>query len=321
MNKGNIAIFLVGMIVSSIITSSITSVLAEQSGNTPDSGSTSRIIETYDSIDTLGYGSDSAGAWGDWGMWNRIRSAGEWTPSGNASPAQVLSGYTFYSDSRNKLKGNLSLTGDATTADVADGKTFYNNSTTLLTGTAKLAMDYSLQQYNEYDDFEGPVGNGEPIEDYTGDEASWKNSSTNVWRDERTGLYWSNNLGNFTNLFPNQDHSTCDFFSSTPRGTYNGLDTDCGDAINTCGSLSLDADGDGTPENDWYLPTQKELQQAYLNGMFNHTGSSFTTTGWFWSSSEVSVNSSTAWRILMHYGSTSGGNKASVNGVRCVSRI
>jgi hypothetical protein len=299
----------------------ITSILADQTSSTPpDSGSTSRISDTYDSLTTLGYGSDTAGAWGDWGMWNRIRSAGEWTPSGDATTNQVLSGSTFYSDSRDLLTGTLSLTGDATEADVASGKTFYNNSTTQLTGTAQLAMDYSLQQYNEYDDYEGPGGNGELVNDYTGDEATWTNTSTNVWQDERTGLYWSNNLGNYSNIFPDQDHSTCDFFLSTPRGTYDGSDGDCGNAINTCGNLSLDADGDGTPETDWYLPTQKELQQAYLDGMYNQAGGSFTTTSMFWSSSEVSDNPTTAWRVGLHYGSTYTASKTRENAVRCVSR-
>ena len=42
--------------------------------------------------------------------------------------------------------------------------------------------------------------------------------------------------------------SACDFFTTTPRGNYDGSDPDCGDAINTCGTLALDADGDGTAD-------------------------------------------------------------------------
>ena len=54
---------------------------AEQNDSSPESGSTSRIKATYDSLVTLTHGSESSGSWGDWGsMWNRIRSAGEWVP-------------------------------------------------------------------------------------------------------------------------------------------------------------------------------------------------------------------------------------------------
>ena len=76
-------------------------VLAEQTGSTPDSASTSRIKTIYDSLVSLSHGSESAGAWGNWGvMWNRIRSAGEWVPSGDATEADVVTGKTFYKDSR-----------------------------------------------------------------------------------------------------------------------------------------------------------------------------------------------------------------------------
>lgn len=68
-------------------------VLAEQVGSSPESGATSRIKTIYDSLDSLSHGSDSAGSWGNWGsMWNRIRSAGEWVPTGDASEADVVAG-------------------------------------------------------------------------------------------------------------------------------------------------------------------------------------------------------------------------------------
>ena len=40
-------------------------VLGEQVDGSPDSGATSRIKTIYDSLVTLGYGSNSAGSWGD----------------------------------------------------------------------------------------------------------------------------------------------------------------------------------------------------------------------------------------------------------------
>ena len=76
-------------------------VLAEQTGSSPESGATSRIKTIYDSLVSLSHGSESAGAWGNWGvMWNRIRSAGEWVPSGDASESDVTTGKTFVSNNR-----------------------------------------------------------------------------------------------------------------------------------------------------------------------------------------------------------------------------
>jgi hypothetical protein len=39
--------------------------LAEQSGGSPESGSTSRLKTTAEALVTLGYGSTAAGTWGD----------------------------------------------------------------------------------------------------------------------------------------------------------------------------------------------------------------------------------------------------------------
>ena len=65
---------------------------AEQSGSSPISGATSRIKTIYDALAALSYGSDAPGGWGNWGAyWNRIYSAAEWTPSGNAAVADVES--------------------------------------------------------------------------------------------------------------------------------------------------------------------------------------------------------------------------------------
>ena len=85
-------------------------VFAEQHGSTPESSSTSHLKTLYDSLVSSSFGSESAGAWGDWGtMWNRIYSAITWTPSGDASPSDVASGKTFYASSRILQTGQGSL--------------------------------------------------------------------------------------------------------------------------------------------------------------------------------------------------------------------
>jgi len=294
--------------------------LAEQTGSSPESGATSRIKTIYDSLSSLSHGSDVAGGWGDWGsMWNRIRSAGEWVPAGDASEADVVAGKVFYKDTRTPKTGSLSLSGDATVSDVIIGKTFYSNSLTKLTGTApNPTIDWSTFSKVTWDDNKN---GGSPDGDNAGEESVWLNTAgsatTGVWQDTRTGLYWSNSRGDFSNLFT---VASCDFFTSNPRGSYAGGDSDCGVAINTCSSLSLDANGDSTPETDWYLPTQKELQLAYINGMYNQTNTTFVPTSYFWSSTEHSDVSSSAWAVYLGNGTTGTNNKGNGHSVRCVRR-
>ena len=261
-------------------------VLAEQVGGSPLTASTSRIKTIYDSLVSLSHGSDAAGSWGNWGAyWNRIRSAGEWVPSGNA-----------------------------TTAGVTSGTTFYSNSRTQQTGTAAIAMDYSTQSLVIWDDYK----NGENADgDSAGEESTWTNTATNVWKDARTSLYWSNSQGSLTNSFTK---ASCDFYTTTPRGSYAGADADCGNAINACGLLSLEAVTGGGAKIDWYLPSQKELMQAYLDGMYNKAGGAFTTTSYFWSSAELSDYANYAWYTTLNVGTTGSSDKGNSNATRCVRR-
>ena len=329
---------------------------------TPDSGSTSRLRELYDSLVTLDHGDES----GDWGtIWNRIKSAAEWTPNGDVTADDVKSGITFYSDSRTAetgtlslvgdanldevvsgktfyaddftlQTGTLSLVGDATVDDVVSGKTFYGSSFDLLTGTAPAPVDYSLMQYSERDDYAGTYYTGLGPEDYQLEESTWTSPATNVWKDERTGVYWGPDRGVLTtNNFTAISLNNCDYFDETlyeKRGDYPGvsgsenIDADCGNAINYCATLDF---GDRT---DWYLPSQKELMQAYIDGMYNQAGATpvdaaaftYGTTGGggyvFWSSSEASNLPTYAWRMTFFWGQTLGGIKTGTQAVRCVAR-
>lgn len=250
------------------------SVLAEQSGSSPESGVVSKIRTIYDSLVTLTYGSESAGVWGDWGViWNRIRSAAEWVPA-----------------------------GDADEADVAEGKIFYKDSRTQKTGTASLAPDWSTFSKVTWDDGRNShSADG----DNAGEESSWANTAggatTGVWKDTRTGLYWDASHGVLTNNFT---VSSCDFFTSSPRSSYDGSDSDCGNAINACASLSLDSDGDSTPETDWYLPSYKELLLAHVDGIYNQTNGTFVTPSkTFWSHTELSAYS--GWAFGVNLGGSS----------------
>lgn len=263
-------------------------VLAEQSGSSPESGVTSRIKTIYDSLVSLSHGSESAGGWGDWGaMWNRIRSAAEWVP-----------------------------TGDADEADVASGKLFYKDSRTQKTGTASLAPDWSLQSLQEFDDYRSLNNTGE-LEDDQAEESVWTETTPGVYYDSRTGLWWApNDSSNKTNQFI---FASCDYFTTTPRGAYAGNDLDCGQAINACASLSkVDVTGESA-KTDWYLPSQKEMMQAYIDGIENQpTIGDFSYL--YWSSTETSWNDSYAWDIDASSGYQVGDLKTLAKKYFCVRR-
>ena len=248
------------------------------------------------------------------------------TYRGDALVTDVMSGKKFYSNSGTLLTGTWTFLGDAAVDQVLEGKKFYSNSGTLLTGTytPPTPIDFSNMQYSTYDDYAGGdyLGWGGTLtDDYQGEESEWSNMSVGediAWRDERTGVYWSAHQGTMSNIFT---MASCDYFTSIPRSSYDGSDSDCGLAINYCATL------DFAGRTDWYLPSQKELMQAYIDGIYNQAGideasaAAFVTDNYYWSSSEVSIGSTDAWRVYLDDGFTPNYVTTSTfDGVRCVSR-
>jgi len=87
-----------------------------------------------------------------------------------------------------------------------------------------------------------------------------------------------------------------------------------GDAIGFCDALNT---ANFAGNNDWYLPTQKELQQVYIDGSANN----LSRPGYyFWSSTESYSNSATAWRVALNFGYTNTNTKTNRYNVRCVRR-
>ncbi|MBD3250007.1 MAG: hypothetical protein GF381_00305 [Candidatus Pacebacteria bacterium] len=78
-----------------------------------------------------------------------------------------------------------------------------------------------------------------------------------------------------------------------------GLDAEGGQAVDFCEDLELDADGSGGDDLDWYLPSQKELMQAYINGSANNL---VNPNYDFWSSFEPYNASAYAWRVDLYNG-------------------
>ena len=276
-------------------------------GSIPSSGATSRIKTLDDVLTGLGFGSTATGAWGDWGaMWNRIYSAGIWNATlGDAVEGDVFLSKKFYAGAnRTLLTGTFSFTGDAAVGDVVTGKTFYAGSSTKQTGIGPALIDYSLQKNATEDDSLGI---------YKDEESTWTNeadgtvgalllSSGEIKKDSRTGLIWSAaSSGTYTNSF-----------TALTDGT---RPTD-GNSVLFCNGLNTATYGGKTT---WYLPTQKELMQAYIDGIYSQD-TVFGTTSYFWSSSEYSPASTHAWYVYLDYGSASHYDKGTSNTVRCVRR-
>ena len=187
------------------------------------------------------------------------------------------------------------------------GQKFYSGiNRTVKTGLfiPPVATDFTNQVFSFRDDYAGPNGAG-GSEDYQGEEATWTNTNAaaepdKVWKDDRTGLYWSSSIS--TVMSNGFTMSTCPYFSITPPTSIVG------------------------GRSNWYLPNQKELMMAYIDGMYNKAGTTlanaaaFTTTNFYWSSSEVSFDSTTAWLVFLGTGRTFNANKSDSYSVRCVSR-
>ena len=99
--------------------------------------------------------------------------------------------------------------------------------------------------------------------------------------------------------------------------TDDGLDAEGGASVDFCEALSLDANGDGTDETDWYLPSQKELMQAYIDGSANNIPN---PARYYWSSTESNSNATYAWYVLLSDGLTPSYAKSNLNDARCVRR-
>lgn len=140
---------------------------AEQSGDSPESGATSRIKEFYDDLFALGFGSDSSGSWGDWGSyWNRAQSAARWVPSGDATTDDVKSGNTFYSES-----SRTEQTGEYPNPTSCSTEAYHDSYGAPVTQTTNCVADISWTT---------------PDPAVTGDDK----------QDERTGVIWSKYLKN-----------------------------------------------------------------------------------------------------------------------------
>jgi len=214
-------------------------------------------------------------------------------------------------------------TGDATAADIATGTIAWIDGVEI-TGTFDPWTNQWLQTLDDWENGGGTSG------EYTGEEAEWTTVSGSpftgyneinysgdsgttdlysgeVKRDERTGLWWSDIMA-----IDGGGTATTTSNSFTWQGV--GVRPTGGYAIGFCDALNT---ASFAGHNDWYLPTQKELQQAYIDGSANNLS---RPNYYFWSSTELSWDSTRAWRVALGHGYTPYILKTYLCNVRCVRR-
>jgi hypothetical protein len=70
----------------------------------------------------------------------------------------------------------------------------------------------------------------------------------------------------------------------------------------------------------WHLPTQKEIQQSYVNGIWSQKDAAKLNlqTSYYWSSSTVSTVTSAAWIMYLYNGFVTNTTKTGTYSVLCV---
>ncbi len=292
-NKGKIkSLFLEALAVLAVslaMAHLIRGVLAEQSGESPESGTDSRLTTITKKLEELGHGSTAAGSWGDWGAaWNRIYSAA-------TAPFIDALGGLYNGGGTNVLGCGEDKSSPACFPQVLGGVDDYNNNGLFPTDTYQQTWT-ACNSDNNYCGLGNVGGNiAEKL-------------------DPNTGLIWSSSLGNNNWFWANNCQQPSN--GVEPKGP-NACSTN-GDIGCICTKLTEEKTGcEGRAENGggWRLPYQKELMQAYIDGSW---GSLSGANANYWSGTTSSNYTQTAWNSGLSNGSTFNYYKTFNYSVRCV---
>jgi len=253
---------------------------AEQSGSSPESGSSSRLKTASDAIAALSYGSTAAGSWGDWGtMWNRLYSAAQ--------------------NSFNDAKSVGTKNGTGT------GATNYLSSYTKALGGVD---DYNNNQTIPADSYQKTWTACNAGNTYCG-----TGRSVAEKQDPNTGLVWSPRISSSANWFTALN---CQQPSNGVAPLGASACSANGDVGCVCVKLASSKTGcDAYDDGNWRLPYQKELMQSYIDGSW----ANLTNAGYhYWSSTTQSNSTQNAWFTIQLYGYTVNYTKVTNYSVRCV---
>ena len=270
---------LIIFVISFIVVTIIRGTLAEQSGSSPESGSTSKLKTIDTALTNLSYGSIAAGSWGNWGtMWNRVYSAAQGSFN-DALVAGIKNGGGT---------GAIISPYPKTLGGVDD----YNRNQTIPTDTYKKTW-ITCNSANNY------CGTGRSV------------LNGLVSQDPNTNLVWSPRISSSSTWFianncivpgdPGSLGATCT--ADTQPG--------CVCVKNTGTKTGCENYDDGL----WRLPYQKELMQAYIDGSW---GNLATAGASYWSSTTNSDYTQNAWYTYLYGGLTYSYTKTTAYSVRCV---
>ncbi len=123
--------------------------------------------------------------------------------------------------------------------------------------------------------------------------------------DLATGLWWSDRTSSTT------DNQFTEVFTGGKATGITG-----GNSLAVCAALNAANGGAGfAGHNDWYLPSQKQLMQAYIDGSNNNLPNPGNN---FWSSTEYYGTPASAWGVYLNSGYTGSNAKVTLGYVRCV---
>lgn len=226
----------------------------------------------------------------------------------------------------NTAVASSSIQGTSFVLTVPQG--YYSGAASVTVSTSSVNM-FINQKNQTIDDW---VNSGGTIGEYINEEATWAAVSGSpfattsisyspvgsplspatgaVKQDTRTGLWWTDAMA----IGATASSTTNIFILTGVAGVGDGTRPTDGNAIGFCNALNT---ANFSGNNNWYLPTQKELMQAYIDGSANNLPNA---GNFFWSSTETYSNTANAWFVFLYYGYTYYFTKTSSYYVRCVRR-
>jgi prepilin-type N-terminal cleavage/methylation domain-containing protein len=178
-----------------------------------------------------------------------------------------------------------------------------------------------VQQFGGTEDFNAngaSVGQAPPEDRYAkswtacnvGNSYCGTGDSGSAYKDVSTGLVWSKTMNAVTYAL---DDSNGTLVWLTANNCNEVAGNSCTKRV--AGKIGCEAN------TGWYLPHQKQLMQAYLDGIYGilePTGVAAGSVRTYWSSTTLSTNLANAWTTNLSTGSTGGAAKTGGQSIRCV---